>query len=203
MPEKAFEIREKYKVELPSYLSGDDQSIRDYLAIIGKIHQTSSQKLLSQWRTLAQDELKTDIAIRLIAYKAHGLAKEELKELSNFISSKIGPQETLQAFVNDPDLKNKEAINLFISWINSSDELTANPYLSPLVISAVEINSDTLTQYEILNASTEFNRDPILWLLKIRAARASGLDNYATESLEMLKQWVSTEEIQMLQTLNY
>ena len=203
MPEKALEIREKYQVELPSYLSGNDQSIREYLAIISRIHQTSPQKLLFQWRTLPSNELKTDIAIRLIAYKAHGLEKEELKELSNFISSKIGPQETLESFVNNPDLKNKEAVNSFISWINSSDELTANPYLSPLIISAVNIIPDSLTKYEILNSATEFNQDPILWLLKIKAARESGLDNYANESLEILKQWISTEEIQTLQSLNY
>src|SRR5690606_23124116 len=113
-----------------------------------------------------------DIAIRLIAYKAHGLAKEELKELTNFITTAIGPQESLEAFINNPDLKNKEAVNSYISWIKSSDELTANPYLSPLIYSAVEINSDTLIQYEILNATTEFNHDPILWLQKIKAARS-------------------------------
>lgn len=203
MPEKSIEIREKYQVPLPDYLANEDAAIPEYLKIMSRIHQSTPQSLLSQWRALPESELKTDIAIRLIVHKAHGLPKEDLKELAKFITDKIGPQEALEAFVNNPDLKNKDSVKAFISWINGSDELTANPYLSPLIISAVEINTDPLTQYEILNAATEFNHDPILWLRKIRAARASGLDNYANESLEMLKQWVSVEELETLQNLNY
>ncbi len=203
MPEKAVEIREKYQIRLPAYLNNEDSAISEYLKIIGQIHQTSPQNLLSQWRALPESELKTDIAIRLIAYKAHGLAIEDLKELEKFISDKIGPQPELKAFVNNPDLKNKDAVKSFISWIKASDELTANPYLSPLIISAVEINTDPLAQYEILNASTEFNRDPILWIKKIKVARASGLDNYAEGSLEQLKEWISEEELERLQNLNY
>ena len=147
--------------------------------------------------------MKTDIAIRLIVFKAHGLASTDLKELEKYIADIIGPQEQLKAFVNNPDLKNIDAVNSFISWVKASNELTANPYLSPLIISAVEINTDPLTQYEILNAATEFNQDPILWIKKIKAARESGLDTYANESLEILKQWVSPEELELLQNMNY
>ncbi|TXD80023.1 tetratricopeptide repeat protein [Algoriphagus ratkowskyi] len=203
MPEKALEIRETYQVQLPSYLASEDAAIPEYLNIISNFHQTSPQMLLSQWRALPESELKTDIAIRLVAHKAHGLTQGELKELSILITAKIGPLDELEIFVNNPDLKNKDAVKSFISWIRSSDDLVANPYLSPLIISAVEINTDPLTQYEILNAATEFNRDPILWLEKISAARASGLDNYADESLEILKQWISMEELESLQNLNY
>ncbi|WP_339869564.1 hypothetical protein [uncultured Algoriphagus sp.] len=203
MPEKAVEIRELYQVNLPSYLETSDSGIQEYLTIIGQFHQSTSIMLLSQWRALPESELKTDIAIRLIAYKAHGLTVENLKELEKFISDKIGPKEDLKAFVSNPDLKNSESVNSYISWINASNELTANPYLSPLIISAVEANHDELSQYEILNGATEFNRDPMLWIKKIKAARESGLDNYADESLEFLKQWVGEEELQRLQNLNY
>ncbi len=203
MPEKAIEIREKYQVLLPTYLAIDDASIPEYLKIISQIHRASPQHLLSQWRALPESELKTDIAIRLIAYKAHGLTNGNLKEIEKFISDKIGSQEALEAFVKNPDLRDKVSVNALISWINASDELTANPYLSPLIISAVETSPDALDQYEILNAATEFNHDPILWIKKIKAARASGLDTYANESFELLKQWVSAEELERLLNLNY
>tara|TARA_R110002072_G_scaffold140286_1_gene284424 strand:- start:344089 stop:346872 length:2784 start_codon:yes stop_codon:yes gene_type:complete len=203
MPAKSVEIREKYQVRLPSYVSNQDTTIHKYLNIIGRFHQTLPQILLHQWRTLHENELKTDIAIRLIVFKAHGLGKEDLKELEKYITDIIGPQEHLTIFANNPDLKNIDSVNAFISWIKASNELTANPYLSPLIISAVDINTDPLTQYEILNAATEFNQDPILWFKKIKAARESGLDNYADQSLEILKLWTSPEELELLQNMNY
>ncbi|MEB2777146.1 hypothetical protein SYJ56_17660 [Algoriphagus sp. D3-2-R+10] len=203
MPEKAVEMREKYQIQLPTYLANKDTAIPDYLKIISRFHQSLPQNSLSQWRALAESELKTDIAIRLIAYKAHGLAKQDLIELEKFISAKIGTQADLKAFVDNPDLKNKSSANSFIAWIKASDELTANPYLSPLIISTVEIISDPLDQYEILNSATEFNHDPILWIKKIKAARKSGLDTYANESLELLQQWVSPEDLASLQNSNY
>ena len=203
MPDKAVEIQENYQFPLPAYISSEDTTVREYFKIISNFHQKSPQNLLSQWRTLPESELKTDIAIRLVAYKSHGLIQSHLQELEKFITEKIGPQEQLSAFVNNPDLTNSESVNHFISWIKASNDLTANPYLSPLIISAVAANSDPLAQYEILNAATEFNQDPILWLRKIKAARESGLDTYADESLEILKQWVSEEELLTLQNLNY
>lgn len=203
IPEKAVEIRTKYQVPLPAYISSEDTTVPEYLKIISHFHQKSPQNILSQWRTLPDSELKTDIAIRLIAYKSHGLIQSDLKELEKFIADKIGLQEQLNGFVTNPDLKNQESVNAFISWIKASKELTANPYLSPLIISEVQANSDILDQYEILNEATEFNQDPILWLKKVNAARASGLDTYADESLEILKQWVSEEELETLKNLNY
>lgn len=203
MPEKAVEIREKYNVLFPSYLTDEGPSVPEYLRIISLFHQTLPKTLLSQWRALTESDLKTDIAIRLIAYKAHGLEREDLIELEKFISDKIGAQDNLKTFVNNPDLKDENSVNAFISWINSGKELTANPFLSPLIISAIQLDEDPLYQYEVLNAATEFNKDPILWILKIKAARESGLDTYAAESLEYLKQWVSEDELQTILNLNY
>nr|WP_139235828.1 hypothetical protein [Algoriphagus locisalis] len=195
MPEKAVEIREKYNVLLPIYLTAEGPSAAEYLKIISRFHQSFAQTLLSQWRTLDETELKTDIAIRLIAYKAHGLETDDLKELEKYISGKIDSNEDLKTFVANPDLKNKASVNAFTSWINSGKEPIANPYLSPLIISELHNKTDPLDQYEILNSATEFNHDPILWLKKIKAARESGLDKYADESLEILKQWVSDDEL--------
>ncbi|MEB2780613.1 hypothetical protein U3A58_09415 [Algoriphagus sp. C2-6-M1] len=203
MPEKAVEIREKYQIQLPAYLSDTDSAIPEYFKIISRFHQSIPQNLLSQWRALPESELKTDIAIRLIAYKSHGLEKQNLIELEKFISTKIGLQAELKAFVNNPDLKNKSSVNSFISWIHASQDPSANPYLSPLIISELVTKTDPLDQYEILNSATEFNQDPILWIKKIKAARESGLDTYANESLELLKQWISPEDLVQIQNENY
>ncbi|MDR7129619.1 hypothetical protein J2X69_001964 [Algoriphagus sp. 4150] len=203
MPDKAVEIREKHKVLYPTYLTDEGPIVPEYLKMISRFHESSAQNLLSQWRTTEESALKTDIAIRIIAHKAHGLNQDDLKELGNFISDKIGSQPELEAFISNPDLKNKNSVDAFVSWIKASDKLTANPYLSPLIISEIETKSDPLDQYEILNSATEFNHDPILWTKKIKAARESGLDRYANESLELLKQWISPEELTSLQNANY
>ena len=203
MPEKAMEIREKYQVLFPTYLTDEGPIVPEYLKVISRFHESSAQTLLSQWRTTEESALKTDIAIRIIAHKAHGLDQDDLKELEKYISGKIDPNKDLKNFVGNPDLKNEASVNAFISWINSGKEPTANPYLSALIISELNKKTDALDQYEILNSATEFNHDPILWLKKIKAARASGLDTYAAESLEILKQWISEEELQSLNNLNY
>jgi hypothetical protein len=57
-------------------------------------------------------------------------------------------------------------------------------------------------KYEILNSATQFNRDPILWMKKIKTAEAIGLDNYASEALIQLQEWLSAEEILALQNRN-
>ncbi len=82
------------------------------------------------------------------------------------------------------------------------DELTANPYYSPLILSAALISKDPLEKYELLNSATEFNRDPILWIEKMKAAKAIGLDNYANESFLQLQEWLSPDEILEIQKRN-
>ncbi len=203
MPQKSVEIQEKYNVSLPGFINDEDTAIAQFLSLISRFHQQSSKNLLSQWRSFPENALKTDIAIRLIAYKAHGLSGTELKELEKFISTKIGAQEQLSNFINNPDLTNEESVTSFVTWLKASKELTANPYLSPLIISELCAISDPLDQYEILNSATEFNQDPILWVKKIKAAKESGLDKYANEAQEILRQWVSEEELETLKDLNY
>ena len=81
--------------------------------------------------------------------------------------------------------------------------MTGNPYYSPLIWSAVAINPDPLAQYEIINAATEFNRDPILWTKKVQLARAIGLSNYATDALVEMAQWIDPATLERLQLTNY
>lgn len=202
LPEKALEIRQKYDVALPAYLTAEGPVIPAYLNLIGTFNRKPPRYLYDQWRTFPDNGLKTDIAIRLIATKSHGLDATQLNELEKYISSQIGENPDLKNFVSNPDLTNSEALNSFIEWIHASNELTDNPYLTPLIINAVNTNSDPLLQYEILNAASEFNYDPILWLRKIEAAKAIGLDNYADGAREQLKGWITLEELANLPNIN-
>lgn len=202
LPDKALEIRQKYDVALPTYLTTEGPVIPAYLNLIGTFNRKPPRYLYDQWRTFPDNGLKTDIAIRLIATKSHGLDSAQLNELEKYISSKIGENPNLKNFVSNPDLTNTEAQNSFVEWINASNDLTANPYLTPLVISEVNSKSDPLLQYEILNAASEFNYDPMLWLRKIQAAKAIGLENYADGAREQLKGWITLEELANLPDIN-
>ena len=55
---------------------------------------------------------------------------------------------------------------------------------------------DRLVAYELLQSASEFNKDPLLWAEKVKAAQALGLDRYAAEAREEMKSWMSEEEIE-------
>lgn len=203
MPEKAVELREKFNVLFPNYLTDEGPIVPDYIDIIRTFHQSLPKKLFSAWEVSVESDLKTDLAIRLIAHKAHGLETDQIRQLGNYISNKIGPQEKLLPYLENPDLKSIESVNSMLDWLGLGEELTGNPYYSPLILSASLVSTDPLAKYEILNSATEFNRDPILWMEKIKAAKAIGLDNYAAEALIQLQEWISPEEISELQNRNY
>ncbi len=202
-PDIAQQIRLGYNLDLPAYVQEEGREIPKYLELIGSWHESMPQDLLAEWNDFPDHDLKTDLAIRLIMYKSHGLKADQLQELETYLESKIGPQEALSPYLTDPDLKNKESVQSLLDWLGLGDELTGNPYLTPLILSAVEINQDPLVRYELLNTATEFNKDPILWIKKAAAAREIGLDNYADESLVLMEEWVSPENLERLKSGNY
>jgi hypothetical protein len=202
MPEKALELREKFEVSLPAYLSEEGTITAAYLTLISRFHQTLSSSLFTTWTDFPESDYKTDLALRLITYKSHGLQATQIKELGEYISSKIGVQDKLMPYLKNPDLKSIISVNSLLEWLGLGEELTGNPYYSPLILSAALVNADLLVKYEILNSATQFNRDPILWMKKIKTAEAIGLDNYASEALIQLQEWLSAEEILALQNRN-
>jgi hypothetical protein len=202
MPEKALELREKFEVSLPAYLSEEGTITAAYLTLISRFHQTLSSSLFTTWTDFPESDYKTDLALRLITYKSHGLQATQIKELGEYISSKIGVQDKLMPYLKNPDLKSIISVNSLLEWLELGEELTGNPYYSPLILSAALVNADLLVKYEILNSATQFNRDPILWMKKIKTAEAIGLDNYASEALIQLQEWLSAEEILALQNRN-
>jgi hypothetical protein len=203
LPEKAIILREKFNILLPVYLTDEGNTTPKYLELIGNFHQSLPQSLYSEWADFEESEYKTDLAIRLIAHKSHGLKVAQIQTLGDYISSKIGIQEKLVEYLSNPDLKSSKSVESLLTWLGLEEELTSNPYYSPLIMSAALITQDPLTKYEILNSATEFNRDPLLWIAKINAAKAIGLDNYANDALIQMQEWLSKEEILQLELGNY
>ncbi len=192
------EIREKYQVITPSYLQGTESQINLYLNLISNFHESFPQELFSSWSEFPDSELKTDLTIRLLAHKSHGLEKSQLESLGEFLNTKLDTNENLDAFLSDPNWQNEKSLNAFTNWLNVGEELTANPYLTPLVLSAAERIEDPLIQYELLNEMSQFNHDPLLWVRKIQAAKRLNLDNYANDALIEMSNWVSKSQLEKL-----
>lgn len=200
--EKGFQaqlpIHESIRTWQASVIDEGEQSnpFQPELAFLGTFNQSHSQKLFAYWKNIPSDVFKLEVALKLLSYKAHGLSTQQLQELGNFLKGKVEREQDLTAFLAQPDWTNPNSLRAFARFIGSSDELTANPYFSPLVWSASLQTKDKLQAYEILQSASEFTKDPLIWAKKVKAAKELGLDSYATEALEEMKFWMSEEEIE-------
>jgi hypothetical protein len=134
--------------------------------------------------------------LKLLSHKAHGLSPQQLQELGNFLKGKVDREADLASFLAQPDWTNANSLKAFARFIGTSEELTANPYFSPLIWSATLQTKDKLQVYELLQSAGEFNKDPLIWAKKVKAAQELGLDSYASEALEEMRSWMSEEEIE-------
>lgn len=194
--EKALELEAKYLV--PTSNSPDE-----FLVLLSSFNQSIPDKLFDQWGKITSAEWKSTFALLLLERKAHGLTKFQLNELGNFLKGKVENEAQLATFLQNPDWSNQESLLAFTQFLQVGDELTANPYKTPLVLSAADRLADPLNQYELLNTASEFNKDPMLWIRKVQAAKRVGLENYATSSLQEMSKWLTWDEIELLQGTNY
>lgn len=198
-PEKALELGQKYQTQIPEYLHVENGNTPDYLLQITNLHELQGDQIFENWKIFAPNELKTDLALRILSHKSHDLEQTQILQLTNYLSSAIGQQKELEMFFANQDRDKPENLKKYLNWLKVGENLTANPYLTPLIFSAAASNKDPLISYQILNDATEFNADPLLWMTKIQAARAIGLDNYANEAfLELLKK-IPLSELQRIQ----
>ena len=165
---------------------------------LGTFNQSHPQKLFNYWKSIPSAKFKLEVALKLLSHKAHGLSIPQLKEIGAFLKGKTDRIADLDAFLQAPDWTNANSLRSFTKFIGTSEELTANPYFGPLIWSAALQTKDGLQAYELLQAASEFTKDPLLWAKKVQAAQALGLDQYATEAREEMKAWMSEEEIEAL-----
>ena len=172
--------------------------IQPELAFLGTFNQSHPQKLFDEWKNIPSTEFKLEVALKLLSHKAHGLTTQQLQELGDFLKGKVKGEADLATFLAQPDWTNPNSLRAFSRFIGSSDELTANPYFSPLIWSAALQTKDKLQTYELLQSASEFTKDPLIWAKKVQAARELGLDRYASEAREEMRTWMSEEEIEAL-----
>jgi hypothetical protein len=194
--EKATEFETKYRI-------ADSGSPDEFLNLLSKFNQSIPDRLFDQWKSISFENLKTTFALLLLERKAHGLTKFQLNELGSYLKGKVENEDRLAEFLQNPDWSNQESLLAFTQFLQAGDELNANPYRTPLILSAADRLEDPLEQYELLNTATEFNKDPMLWIRKVQAANRIGLDNYATAALQEMNKWLTWDEIEFLRGTNY
>lgn len=194
--EKSLELQDKYQVP-------ESNAPDEFLTLLAGFNETIPDRLFDQWAGLSSVEMKLTLAYLLLERKAHGLTKYQLNELGNFLKGKVDNEEKLVQFLQNPDWSDPTALLAYSEFVQVGEELTANPYRTPLILSAADRLEDPLAQYELLNTASEFNRDPLLWIRKVQAAQRIGLDNYATDAIQEMNTWMTWDEIELLQGTNY
>jgi tetratricopeptide (TPR) repeat protein len=178
--------------------NAENEAFKDEFVFRGRFNQSMPQALFLDWKTIASPDFKLEMAWRLLSHKAHGLTTPQLQEIGVFLKGKTDRIVDLDTFLQAADWTNPNSLRSFTKLIGASEELTANPYFSPLIWAAAMQTKDKLHAYELLQSASEFNKDPLLWAKKIQAAQDLGLDRYAAEALEEMKTWMSEEEIEAL-----
>ncbi|GAB2486610.1 tetratricopeptide repeat protein [Algoriphagus taiwanensis] len=181
----------------------EDLLSAEYESTLPNFNEWLPEKAWEMWRAIADPSLKKDLSIRLLSQKTHGLKRAQIQELGSYFQENAENAESLQAFLANPDWANAEALSSLMKFLNAGEDLAANPYFTPLVLSAADRIPDPLSQYEILQASSEFNRDPLLWMRKVQAAKRLGLDHYAAAAIQEMSGWMTWDEIEKLQMANY
>ncbi|MEY3647154.1 MAG: hypothetical protein RLZ13_36 [Bacteroidota bacterium] len=178
--------------------TADPDAGENELTFMGRFNESMPQELFKSWEAIASPDFKLEMAWKLLSHKAHGLTTPQLQEIGAFLKGKRDRIADLDAFLQTADWTNANSLRSFTKLIGASEELTANPYLSPLIWAAALQTKDKQQAYELLQAASEFNKDPLLWAKKIQAAQELGLDRYAIEAREEMKDWMSEEEIEAL-----
>ncbi|MCU0401954.1 MAG: hypothetical protein MUE75_13275 [Algoriphagus sp.] len=180
-----------------------DLKISEDLFLFGKFNQQLPEKLFETWKIQTNQEYRQAFALKLLSHKAHGLTKSQLSEIGKSLSGKVNAENELQVFLKNPDWSDANSLGAFMRFFGLNEDLTANPYFTPLVLSAADRAKDPLLAYEIINSASDFNQDPLLWIRKVQAAKRIGLDNYATAAIQDMSAWLTWDEIEKLQMTNY
>jgi hypothetical protein len=178
--------------------NAENEAFKDEFVFRGRFNQSMPQALFLDWKNIASPDFKLEMAWKLLSHKAHGLTTPQLQEIGAYLKGKTDRTADLDAFLKAPEWTNANSLRSFTKLIGASEELTANPYFSPLIWSAYLQTKGGLEAYELLQSATEFNKDPLLWAKKVQTAQDLGLDRYAIEAREEMKTWMSQEEIEAL-----
>jgi hypothetical protein len=211
--EKAKEIQQRHNIPSPFWFETDESGTLiannahvKFHALASKLNSQFGDLVLDEIQEMENPELKADLMLAFLLQKAHWLSETQLEEVLIVMSKITEAKWTLDELNSYTSfLKTAESEQLtsnFKRLIKPESSLVKNAYLTPLILNQVSQEKDNLLQYSILQEAIQFNRDPILWINFVQTSRKLGLDNYASDALVTLQEWLSLSEIEKLQLEN-
>ncbi len=213
-PLEAIDIQMRFGVDFPKWMVwGEDGKLQEndqtrFYFQIANLHRQMPAKFLAGPDLISDPKLKADLAYYILIHKAHWLSDTEITLMKETILALPDSQwttDSLDQLVNA--LKNPnvapELGEKIKKILKPNLPKERNAYFTPLVLMAVNEEKDEVKKYELLQDASQFNKDPKLWILFVKQSRKIGLDNYGTNALIEMQNWLSISEIEKLQLENF
>ena len=206
--EKAFQIAEQHQILWPDWMVFHEQRLVvneevKFIDAMSHLNISTKDQFLQELANLSDEDLRAKFAYEIIWRKAHWLNNGELEALRPivlnsplYVQEKDFIEELIQLMITmDPAQVNNDKLKKIID----ETQLYQNAYWTPFIFMAVDQKSDMIEQYSILQEATDFNRDPLLWIYLAKHSRMAGLDQYASEALRSLRDWIDDATLEALQ----
>jgi hypothetical protein len=212
--EEAFDFHEKFKVDFPDWMKWDEagnlQENKEtrFFFQIAQLHRQVPEGFLKGLEQITDPKLKADFAFMVLIHKAHWLSEQEFERIKAPLLSLPESQwsaeslDQLIEILKNPNFEG-EVDDKIKKTLNPHLPKDRNAYFTPLVLMAVNQEEDEVRKYEILQEASQFNKDPKLWILFVKQSRKIGLDNYGSNALLEMQNWLSLQEIEKLQLENF
>jgi hypothetical protein len=199
----AASLHQKSGVSFPYWFEeAESNDHKRYFKIAARLNGQFGSNVLQEIQLMQNPDLKNSLMQSFLMQKIHWLDQTSLQEfLKDFDDIPNSPwnRAMLDEVVAFTATGNAgELSESTKQLINPERALNRNAYRTPLVLLAFNKEPDELQRYDILQDAIQFNRDPLLWMRYVNQSRKLGMDNYSSDALYSMQEWLTLEEIEKL-----
>lgn len=209
-PIEAVGFQNNFEMSFPDWMRwGEDGKLVEneltaFFEMVGRFHGALPSDILVDFDQIQDPKLKAQYANAILSHKLHWFDKNTFEQILPALDSALAgifDTEDLKSWYDfihrDGNISSRIAEN-----IKPESGLTRNAYLGPLIWKKYQETEDDMLKYEILQEAIQFNKDPKIWIHFVKQSRKMGLDNYASNALQNMQEWLSTDQIEKLQMEN-
>ncbi|WP_194777451.1 tetratricopeptide repeat protein [Pararhodonellum marinum] len=203
--ENAEKISEQFQVDWPVWLSSESTDAHTFYKGLSTLLPATKKQMEENISQINDAEMKGYYLLKILLHKSHWFSEDELLSLGhqNLTATNTPLEPSTFTELVKKIKRGKDHVleaELDVSnWLQREWTTENNPYLTPLVLEAIERADSIDEKYSLAQQSTEFNKDPLLWMALVKASRNIGLDNYASQAIFSMQDWVPADELEKLQ----